>query len=686
VIVATRTTTPLNIIQALVVLTSDYVLSNPITTLNEPDIFKQVYQALGLDPDAYDIGQVKYNKVTTTFVGNYAYEFSIKFVPKGTGLDDQIFIGPPGPAGPRGVAGPVGPAGPPGPIGETGPYGGPTGPQGSTGPQGFTGATGSQGEMGSTGPQGAGGPQGATGPQGVTGIDGVTGPQGSTGIDGVIGPQGATGPQGAGGPDGVTGPQGVTGAGPQGPQGATGIDGVTGATGATGPQGAGGGGGSLYDGTKRGTIYPTGPRFDETLFSFVPTGGLAINSAIYVTWTSVASGAPAICQKGEILARAVCRDDGPPVTFAGPDDLQLDNPAVMVINYDYIGGSGLWPVIGNRGSSDVSVVSLNISSNTAASKSTILGLPPRLTRMALWNPNSSDSYVVGVSYVGSSQWATDVIRMINGYEMHKVGANYSYSAVDISANVSGPYFHIINTWPNIVTFDLQGNGHDPNERGRTGLTGTPRRITELGSYAYVTTSIGLYLYNATATVPTLIGSVASAHYLDAIAVYGNYAYTVSSSDLRLNVFDVSVPAAPVELAGITLSSGINQNIYINSVGSIAYVVSPSNIKVISLAAPAAPVEITSFTVGNERPETAIADAKPFITSGVQYLAVIGSTNELYIYDMSTPASPTLVPRIPTDTAVWVPNQATGTVALAAFGSSKRIDYAAEWIFTPGWTP
>jgi hypothetical protein len=121
--VAARTTIQLNVVQALVVLTSDVILPNPITTLSEPDVFKQVYQALGLDPDTYDIGQVKFNRVTTTFVNNYSYEFSVKFVPKGAGLDDQIFVGPPGPAGPRGVVGPVGPLGPPGPIGPTGPPG-----------------------------------------------------------------------------------------------------------------------------------------------------------------------------------------------------------------------------------------------------------------------------------------------------------------------------------------------------------------------------------------------------------------------------------------------------------------------------------------------------------------------------------------------------------------------------------
>jgi hypothetical protein len=182
-----------NVVTAIVLLGSDQVIPNPLTTLSTPDIIQRVYSQLGITSDKYDIGQVSLSSVTSPYFSQISYQFAMRFVLKGTIVTDPQFIGPPG------IPGNSGSPGQPGAPGKQG-QAGFTGPQGATGPSGgvpgATGPTGPAGVQGPAGVTGWTGPPGATGPAGVQGPAGVTGWTGPPGVTGWTGPPGATGPSG----------------------------------------------------------------------------------------------------------------------------------------------------------------------------------------------------------------------------------------------------------------------------------------------------------------------------------------------------------------------------------------------------------------------------------------------------------------------------------------------------------
>lgn len=149
---------PSNVVVAEVMLGSDSIISNPLTVLSESNNIFLIYTSLGISQDIYDIGQISLSEVVTSLFGQFTYQFSIRFVKKGTPVVSAQFIGPPGVPGIPGIPGNIGPTGPQGP---TGPFGGPTGPQGLQGSPGPTGINGIDGVTGMTGPPGPTGPAGS---------------------------------------------------------------------------------------------------------------------------------------------------------------------------------------------------------------------------------------------------------------------------------------------------------------------------------------------------------------------------------------------------------------------------------------------------------------------------------------------------------------------------------------------
>ena len=161
-----------NIVSAEVLLNSDEILSSPLAELTKGPVITSIFAQLSLSMEEWDIGSVALSTVTSPFYSLFTYNFSMRFVKKGTAVVDAVFIGPPGPPGVQGGQGPVGQQGPQGFAGLTGPVGppGPVSP-GPTGPVGPPGATGPFG-----GPPGPAGPLGPTGPDGPQGIGVVVDP------------------------------------------------------------------------------------------------------------------------------------------------------------------------------------------------------------------------------------------------------------------------------------------------------------------------------------------------------------------------------------------------------------------------------------------------------------------------------------------------------------------------------
>lgn len=128
-----------NIVSAQVLLNSDEILPNPLAKLMEGSVITSIFAQLNLSMEEWELGSVALSQVTSPFFSLFTYNFSMRFVLKGTAVVDAVFIGPPGPPGVPGAQGPVGQQGAQGLAGVTGPPGlpGATGPAGPQGPQGI---------------------------------------------------------------------------------------------------------------------------------------------------------------------------------------------------------------------------------------------------------------------------------------------------------------------------------------------------------------------------------------------------------------------------------------------------------------------------------------------------------------------------------------------------------------------
>jgi hypothetical protein len=113
-----------------------------------------------------------------------------------------------------------------------------------------------------------------------------------------------------------------------------------------------------------------------------------------------------------------------------------------------------------------------------------------------------------------------------------------------------------------------------------------------------------------------------------IAVSGNNAYVTDRSGKKLKVWNVATPAAPTLVTTLTLAQQPN---FLTISGTNIYVTEESGtFEIVDVSNPAAP-SITSTTVAGSSALRAIFYLSPYL--------FFLSGNFLYIYDVSTPASP-----------------------------------------------
>jgi len=95
-----------NVVQGVILLSTDEILSNPYATLMSSTIYSQVLTGLGITSGSHDLSQLSFLEVKSPFTGQTAYEFGVRYVQKGT-IDSlaRQFQGPPGFIGPKGPAG-----------------------------------------------------------------------------------------------------------------------------------------------------------------------------------------------------------------------------------------------------------------------------------------------------------------------------------------------------------------------------------------------------------------------------------------------------------------------------------------------------------------------------------------------------------------------------------------------------
>lgn len=154
---------------------------------------------------------------------------------------------------------------------------------------------------------------------------------------------------------------------------------------------------------------------------------------------------------------------------------------------------------------------------------------------------------------------------------------------------------------------------------------------------------------ANAQEVTFIGSAFST-WKD-IKTYQHYAYTMTEASKVLQIIDLSnLPTSATLVNSFTLNtSGNPHNIYIDTDAAILYVSDDfrfnTSVHVYSLADPVNPVALTQFG-----PDSHDMYAK----NGVLYIAE-GSQPSIGIYDVTNPASPSLIHRITIPSAGYVHN-------------------------------
>jgi hypothetical protein len=149
---------------------------------------------------------------------------------------------------------------------------------------------------------------------------------------------------------------------------------------------------------------------------------------------------------------------------------------------------------------------------------------------------------------------------------------------------------------------------------------------------------------ASYNVPTYIGGLGSANYDNAQAfdVVGRYAYIVSDlSTDRLNIVDITNPAAPVEVGSYNNSTNINNAKEVEVEGRYAFISNDNNngnpdVTIMDISNPNSPTLVPTID------GTALNGARSLEVVG-RYLYVIGYDADTFlIYDVGTPSVPRLV--------------------------------------------
>jgi hypothetical protein len=203
-----------------------------------------------------------------------------------------------------------------------------------------------------------------------------------------------------------------------------------------------------------------------------------------------------------------------------------------------------------------------------------------------------------------------------------------------------------------ATGQLYISGTVPTSALGSVTTGShPAALAVQGRYAYVVNNVAstLQVFDiANPASPVSVGSVATANAPSSIAVVGRYAYVgeIGSTNASMEIYDVSNPNSPVLKGTMTqvTRSATGGSTYVTIQGRYAYVTVFTNtgtqdIAVIDIANPASPTRVGTVpnTGGWQNPRTAIQGKYIYFTEFVN-----PANNAVFVVDISNPLSPAVV--------------------------------------------
>ena len=184
----------------------------------------------------------------------------------------------------------------------------------------------------------------------------------------------------------------------------------------------------------------------------------------------------------------------------------------------------------------------------------------------------------------------------------------------------------------------------PVEIGAIEVTDNAWQISVVDGIGYLVDGInGLWIIDvADPSNPTMLGFIASTGWN--VQVDDGLAYLAAGA-AGLRIIDVSDPAAPVELSVFDTPSFATD---VDVVGGVAYVADSSynsGLRVIDVSNPRVPIEIGAVPLGPPQSSTGYV-WEVEVVDGIAYVGVYASLprNEggLWIFDVSIPATPTLI--------------------------------------------
>jgi hypothetical protein len=184
----------------------------------------------------------------------------------------------------------------------------------------------------------------------------------------------------------------------------------------------------------------------------------------------------------------------------------------------------------------------------------------------------------------------------------------------------------------------------------------PTAVAVEGNYAYLTNYCGIYCYGPLDVIdvsnpaqPTLVGSTPSSWGTAGIAIQGSLAYTTGyhANPNYLRVMDISKPTAPFSAAAFTLTGAHPQAVAVQ--GPYAYMIDygSSKLEVIDVSNPAA----SAFSVAdNTSPNSLPLLGSVSTDTGPSSVAVQGQdayvvnavSGSLQVIDIANPASPAVI--------------------------------------------
>lgn len=263
----------------------------------------------------------------------------------------------------------------------------------------------------------------------------------------------------------------------------------------------------------------------------------------------------------------------------------------------------------------------------------------------------------------------------------------------LKIQVQGNYVYIVRSdgTPDFIIVDVSDHAN-PVLVGSLALPDVPMNIAVLGNYAYVASQsntqelqiidisnpaapVQVGSYNAVGTVnaegvyvvgtrvylvkdvdggsnefaivnvavpaaPVLLGSLNLGVTAYGVYATGTYAYVATDSNTQeLMVVNVANPAAPALAGPGYNAAGTTNAITISGVGSTVFLGQGANIRLINITNPLLPTLISTFAAANTVNDIAGNFGRD---NAYVYYVTVNSTAEFGVFDISTPATPTLV--------------------------------------------